>query len=279
MNYVQPQGTNAPMPQQVQPQQGYVPQPQQGYAPQPQQGQPQVQQPQVQPQQPQSAEFYGATIDPQTMAVIQQCYGASNTALGTTLSDSSTVDKSLYFGARDMFKTLYVNQISSQRGSRPTTPDYELASNVFEQTFGTVGQPKVDRVQLCLTMKAFAPNLLPDCVSGNRPHEAIMSHILSQNWHSQNVRTNTNVSRNGNGNGDSSATNTANPFSNGGAQSKAAATAGFVPQPQVQQPQQSYAPQPQAQVQPQQGYAPGQPAYSPQQTAQTVMGAMPNYAG
>ena len=52
MNYVQPQGVNAPQPQQVnQPQQGYVPmpqpqqlnQPQQGYAPMPQQ----VNQPQV----------------------------------------------------------------------------------------------------------------------------------------------------------------------------------------------------------------------------------------
>jgi len=121
MNYVQPQGANAPMPQQVnQPQQGYatmpqpqqVNQPQQGYAPMPQQvQQPQVQQPQV--QQPQGTEFYGATIDPQTMAVVQQCYGASNTALNTTLNDTPTVAKSLYFGARDMFKTLYVNQISS----------------------------------------------------------------------------------------------------------------------------------------------------------------------
>ena len=89
MNYVQPQGANAPIPQQAnQPQQGYVPipqpqqiqQPQQAYAPMPQQvQQPQVQQPQV--QQPQGTEFYGATIDPQTMAVVQQCYGASNTAL------------------------------------------------------------------------------------------------------------------------------------------------------------------------------------------------------
>ena len=151
MNYVQPQNANAPMPQQVnQPQQGYAP------MPQPQQmNQPQVQQPQV--QQSQGTEFYGATIDPQTMAVVQQCYGASNTALNTTLNDNSTVAKSLYFGARDMFKTLYVNQISSQRGSKPTTPDYELASNVFEQTFGTVGQPRVDQIQLCLTMKTFAP--------------------------------------------------------------------------------------------------------------------------
>ena len=105
MNYVQPQNANAPMPQQVN-------QPQQGYAlmPQPQQvNQPQVQQPSV--QQSQGTEFYGATIDPQTMAVVQQCYGASNTALNTTLNDNSTVAKSLYFGARDMFKTLYVNQI------------------------------------------------------------------------------------------------------------------------------------------------------------------------
>ena len=43
----------------------------------------QVQQPQV--RQTQGTEFYGATIDPQTMAVVQQCYGASNTALNTTL--------------------------------------------------------------------------------------------------------------------------------------------------------------------------------------------------
>ena len=270
MNYVQPQGVNAPMPQQVnQPQQGYAPvpqpqqvnQPQQGYAPMPQpMNQPQVQQPQI--QQPQGTEFYGATIDPQTMAVVQQCYGASNTALNTTLNDNSTVFKSLYFGARDMFKTLYVNQISSQRGSKPTTPDYELASTVFEQTFGTVGQPKVDQMQLCLTMKTFAPNMLPDCVPGNRPHEAILNYILNQNWHSQNVRTNNGVSRNGNGNGNSNAMNGANPFNNnGGAQSKAAAAAGFVPQQQV-----GFMAQPQA-------------AYNPQQAAQAVMGAMPNYGG
>ena len=253
MNYVQPQGVNAPMPQQVnQPQQGYVPMPQQV-------NQPQVQQPQV--QQPQGTEFYGATIDPQTMAVVQQCYGASNTALNTTLNDNSTVAKSLYFGARDMFKTLYVNQISSQRGSKPTTPDYELASNVFEQTFGTVGQPRVDQMQLCLTMKTFAPNMLPDCVPGNRPHEAILSYILNQNWHSQNVRTNNGVSRNGNGNS-SNSMNGANPFNNsGGAQSKAAAAAGFVPQQQV-----GFTAQPQA-------------MYNPQQAAQAVMGAMPNYGG
>lgn len=259
MNYVQPQGANAPMPQQ-----GYVPmpqqvnQPQQGYAPMPQQvQQAQVQQPQVQQQ---GTEFYGATIDPQTMAVVQQCYGASNTALNTTLSDSSTVAKSLYFGARDMFKTLYVNQISSQRGSKPTTPDYELASTVFEQTFGTVGQPRVDQMQLCLTMKTFAPNMLPDCVPGNRPHEAILNYILNQNWHSQNVRTNNGVSRNNSGNGNSTAA--ANPFNNnGGAQSKAAAAAGFVPQQQV-----GFMAQPQA-------------MYNPQQTAQAVTGAMPNYGG
>ncbi|MDJ0589326.1 MAG: hypothetical protein QNJ72_04915 [Pleurocapsa sp. MO_226.B13] len=267
MNYVQPQGASAPMPQQVnQPQQGYatmqqpqVNQPQQGYAPMPQQvQQPQIQQPQV--QQPQGTEFYGATIDPQTMAVVQQCYGASNTALNTTLNDNSTVAKSLYFGARDMFKTLYVNQISSQRGSKPTTPDYELASNVFEQTFGTVGQPKVDQMQLCLTMKTFAPNMLPDCVPGNRPHEAILSYILNQNWHSQNVRTNNGVSRNNSGNGN--ATAAANPFNNnGGAQSKAAAAAGFVPQQQV-----GFMAQPQA-------------MYNPQQAAQTVAGAMPSYGG
>ncbi len=263
MNYVQPQGASAPMPQQVnQPQQGYAPvpqpqvnQPQQGYVPMPQQ----VQQPQVQQQ---GTEFYGATIDPQTMAVVQQCYGASNTALNTTLNDNSTVAKSLYFGARDMFKTLYVNQISSQRGSKPTTPDYELASNVFEQTFGTVGQPKVDQMQLCLTMKTFAPNMLPDCVPGNRPHEAILNYILNQNWHSQNVRTNNGISRNNNGNGN--VTNSANPFNtnnNGGAQSKAAAAAGFVPQQQV-----GFMAQPQA-------------VYTPQQAAQTVVGAMPSYGG
>ena len=146
------------------------------------------------------------------MAVVQQCYGASNTALNTTLNDNSTVVKSLYFGARDMFKTLYVNQISSQRGSKPTTPDYELASNVFEQTFGTVGQPRVDQMQLCLTMKTFAPNMLPDCVPGNRPHEAILNYILNQNWHSQNVRTNNGVSRNGNGNSSSNSMNGANPL-------------------------------------------------------------------
>ena len=263
MNYVQPQGVNAPMPQQVnQPQQGYVPmpqpqqvnQPQQGYAPMPQQV-----------QQPQGTEFYGATIDPQTMAVVQQCYGASNTALNTTLNDNSTVVKSLYFGARDMFKTLYVNQISSQRGSKPTTPDYELASNVFEQTFGTVGQPRVDQMQLCLTMKTFAPNMLPDCVPGNRPHEAILSYILNQNWHSQNVRTNNGASRSSNGNGNGNSMNGANPFNNnGGAQSKAAAAAGFAPQQQVgfmAQPQ-----QPQA-------------MYNPQQAAQAVAGSMPNYGG
>lgn len=261
MNYVQPQGASAPMPQQgytPMPQPQQVNQPQQGYAPMPQQvQQAQVQQPQVQQQ---GTEFYGATIDPQTMAVVQQCYGASNTALNTTLSDSSTVAKSLYFGARDMFKTLYVNQISSQRGSKPTTPDYELASTVFEQTFGTVGQPRVDQMQLCLTMKTFAPNMLPDCVPGNRPHEAILNYILNQNWHSQNVRTNNGVSRNNSGNGN--ATAAANPFNNnGGAQSKAAAAAGFVPQQQV-----GFMAQPQA-------------VYTPQQAAQTVMGAMPNYGG
>ena len=158
--------------------------------------------------------------------------------------------------------TLYVNQISSQRGSKPTTPDYELASNVFEQTFGTVGQPRVDQIQLCLTMKTFAPNMLPDCVPGNRPHEAILSYILNQNWHSQNVRTNNGVSRNGNGNGNGSTMNGANPFNNnGGAQSKAAAAAGFNPQQQV-----GFISQPQA-------------MYNPQQSAQAVMGAMPNYGG
>ena len=53
-----------------------------------------------------------------------------------------------------------------------------------------------------------------------------------------------------------------NPFNNnGGAQSKAAAAAGFVPQQQV-----GFMAQPQA-------------MYNPQQAAQTVMGAMPNYGG
>jgi hypothetical protein len=259
MDYLQPQGASAPMPQQVnQPYQGYAPMPQpvnqsqQAYAAMPQQV-----------NQPQGTDFYGVTIDSQTMAVVQQCYSTGNSGLNTTLNDSSTVAKSLYFGARDMFKTLYANQISSQRGSKPTTPDYELASTVFEQTFGTVGQPRVDQMQLCLTMKTFAPNILPDCVAGNRPHEAILNYILNQNWHSQNVRTNNGVSRNSNGNGNGNPLNGTNPFStNGGAQSKANAAAGFVPQQSV-----GFMAQPQAVV------------YTPQQSAQAVAGAMPNYGG
>ena len=166
----------------------------------------------------------------------------------------------IYANLISLSHTFFRSPISSQRGSKPTTPDYELASTVFEQTFGTVGQPRVDQMQLCLTMKTFAPNILPDCVPGNRPHEAILSYILNQNWHSQNVRTNNGVNRNSNGNGN--VTSGVNPFNNnGGAQSKAAAAAGFVPQQQV-----GFMAQPQA-------------MYNPQQSAQAVAGAMPNYAG
>lgn len=247
MNYVQSQGVSAPMPQQMpQPQQNYVAQ--QAYAPQ------QVQQPQA------GINFYGADLNPQDAQVINQMYGNACQTLGLQLSDQATIAKSLFFGARDLFKTIYVNQISSQRGESPKTPDYEQAQTIFEQTFGSVGKLKVSELQLCCVMKAIAPSLLPDLVNGSEPHAPIKEYILEHNWMSQNVRQNSGgISRsNGNGNGSTYA----NPF-DGGAQSKAAAAAGFVPQ---QQPV---------------GFVPQQvTSYAqPQQTAQAVMGAMPTYGG
>ena len=247
MNYVQSQGVSAPMPQQMpQPQQGYVAQ--QAYAPQ------QVQQSQG------GINFYGANLNPQDAQVINQMYGTACQTLGLQLSDQATIAKSLFFGARDLFKTIYVNQISSQRGESPKTPDYEQAQTCFEQTFGSVGKLKVSELQLCCVMKAMAPGLLPDLVNAPEPHAPIKEYILEHNWMSQNVRQNSSgISRsNGNGNGSTYA----NPF-DGGAQSKAAAAAGFVPQ---QQPV---------------GFVPQQvTSYAqPQQTAQAVMGAMPTYGG
>jgi hypothetical protein len=165
MNNIQPQSQPAPMPQQVQQPIGYTPQQVQqpmSYAPQ------QIQQPAPMPQ-AQNVNFYGVEISPQESQLINQLYIGINSNLGIQLSESSTVFKSLYFGCRDMFKTLYVNQISNERGSRPTTPDYEKAQQVFEQVFGSVAQPKVDERMLCLTMKAFAPSMLPDPVAGERP--------------------------------------------------------------------------------------------------------------
>lgn len=251
MNYVQPQGANAPIPQQPQ----QVQQPQQGYAPMPQQ----VQQPGYAPvppqqvQQPQGTDFYGATLNPQDMQAINQLYGNACQTLGVQVNDQATVEKSLYFGARDLFKTVYVNQVSSQRGESPKTPDYENAQTTFEQTFGTVGKLRATELQLCCSMKAFAPNLLPDLVDGPQPHSLIKEYILNHNWHSQNVRQNSGaISRSNNGNGNGNSNGNGNPFASaGGAQSKAAAAAGFVPQ----QPM----------------------GYAPQQAAQSVVGAMPTY--
>lgn len=276
MNNIQPQSQPAPMPQQVQQPIGYTPQQVQqpmSYAPQ------QIQQPAPMPQaQGQNVNFYGVEISPQESQLINQLYIGINSNLGIQLSESSTVFKSLYFGCRDMFKTLYVNQISNERGSRPTTPDYEKAQQVFEQVFGSVAQPKVDERTLCLTMKAFAPSMLPDPVAGQRSHVTIMEYILDLNWHSQNVRQNSNtINRSNNGNGiDTNNANT-NPYAVGNAQSKAAA--GFVPQQQAQQPM-GYAPQ---QVQQPVGFVPQQQVqrptgYAPQQAAQAVMAGMPAYA-
>ncbi len=269
MNYVQPQGASAPMPQQVQ-QPGYAPQ-----QPQPQvQPQQQVQQPGYAPQQPQQVQqpqgvdFFGATLNPQDMQVINQMYGTACQTLGMQVNDRATIEKGLYFGARDLFKTIYVNQASSQRGESPKTPDYEQAQAAFEQTFGTIGKLKVTELQLCCAMKAFAPDLLPDLTTGSQPHLPIRDYILNHNWHSQNVRQNSGgITRNNNGNGNVAA-NGGNPFANpGGAQSKAAVAAGFAPQ------QVGFVPQ----AQPIQGQQPM--AYTPQQTAQNVVGAMPSYGG
>lgn len=251
MNYVQPQSASAPMPQQPQ----QVQQPQQGYAPMPQQ----VQQPGYAPvppeqvQQPQGTGFYGATLNPQDMQAINQLYGSACQTLGVQVNDQATVEKSLYFGARDLFKTVYVNQVSSQRGESPKTPDYENAQTAFEQTFGSVGKLRATELQLCCSMKAFAPNLLPDLVDGPQPHSLIKEYILNHNWHSQNVRQNSGaISRSNNGNSNGNGNGNGNPFASaGGAQSKAAAAAGFVPQ----QPM----------------------GYAPQQAAQSVVGAMPTY--
>ena len=248
MNYVEPQNVPAPAPipqQQVQ---------QPGYAPQ------------VQQVQPQGVDFYGASISTQDMQAISQMYNVTCQTLGMQVNDQATVEKSLYFGARDLFKTIYVNQVSSQRGESPKTPDYEQAQNVYEQAFGTVGKLKVTELQLCCIMKAFAPNLLPDLSPGQQPHSPIKEYILNHNWHSQNVRQNSGgISRNNNSNGNGNVPTNGNPFGNpGGAQSKAAAAAGFAPQPQPI------------------GFVPGQqvqPGYMPQQTAQAVAGAMPSYGG
>ena len=258
-NYNQmPQGSVAPMPQQVQGQQFQQVQPMQQPV--------QAQQPTGQPQ---GVNFPGGVISPQDGQVINQLCLAINNALGVQLNDRATVFKSLYFGFRDFFKTLYVNQISQERGSKPTTPDYEKAQQVFENVFGTVGQPKVTEAQLCLTMKAIAPDLLPNLTSSNKPHEAIMSHILTQNWHSQNVRQNSGGTRNTSISNGSGSNNNVNPFGN--AQSKAAAAAGIV---NGQVPAQPVNYTPNQPMQPT-GYAPNNG--NPQQAAQAVMGAMPTY--
>lgn len=257
MNYpIQPQNVPAPAP--FQPVQPPAPAPAQ--------------------QQSQGVEFYGAVISQQDMNLIGQLYNTANTALGIQLSDASTVFKSLYFGSRDLFKTLYVNQISSERGSKPTTPDYEMAQSVFESTFGTIAEPKINEMQLCLAMKAFAGNMLPDLMPNNsRPHVKILDHIVMLNWHSQNARTNSNVNRNnGNGSGNGNVTNsnpfTPNPNNSGAAQSKASQVAGFPPTQPVQQP-------PTAPGQPT-GFVPQQQLnYTPQSAAQNVMQTMPTYAG
>lgn len=273
MNYpVQPQNVPAPMP--GQPQYAPAPAPAPAQQQQVQQYAPGQQQP-VQQQQTQSVEFYGAAISGQDLNLVGQLYNTVNNALSLQLSDSSTVYKSLYFGSRDLFKTVYVNQISSQRGSKPTTPDYELAQTVYENTFGSVAQPRVNEAQLCFAMKQIAPNMLPDLVPGNRPHAAILDHIIMLNWHSQNARTSSNVNRNGNGNGNGNGGSATNGFpfapnNNGGAQSKAAAVAGFPPAQQ-----QAYVPAAQPMQQPMQQ---PQMTYSPQNAAQNVMAAMPAYA-
>ncbi|MEN9519489.1 MAG: hypothetical protein RLZZ381_2077 [Cyanobacteriota bacterium] len=243
-NYIQPQGVVAPMPQQVQPQQV-------------QQVQPQQAQPQAQ-----SINFYGGVITPQDGQLINQILIGINNSLGLQLNDQATVFKSLYFGARDMFKTLFVNQIAQQRGDKPSTPDYEKAQQVFEGIFGTVSQPKVNEQQLCLVMKAIAPSLLPNLNPNGIPHESIMHHILSLNWHSQNVRQNSNgTTRSSNSNNGSNPVaygSYPNPF--GDNQSKAAAAANIVNSQQPVQP------------------APMQAVYTnPQQAAQAVMGSMPAY--
>lgn len=244
-NYIQPQGAVAPMPQQVQPQQV-------------QQVQPQQAQPQAQ-----GINFYGGVITPQDGQLINQILIGINNSLGLQLNDQATVFKSLYFGARDMFKTLFVNQIAQQRGDKPSTPDYEKAQQVFEGIFGTVGQPKVNEQQLCLVMKAIAPSLLPNLNPNGLPHESIMHHILSLNWHSQNVRQNSNgTTRSSSGNNGSNPVaygSYPNPF--GDAQSKAATAANIV---NGQQPVQA---------------TPMQTVYTnPQQVAQAVMGSMPAYS-
>ena len=278
MNYpIQPQNVPAPSPfqpaqQQLQPAQQQYTQP--------------VQPPAPTQQQSQGVEFYGAVISQQDMNLIGQLYNTANTSLGIQLSDASTVFKSLYFGSRDLFKTLYVNQISSERGSKPTTPDYEKAQSVFESTFGTIAEPKINEMQICLAMKAFAGNMLPDLMPNNsRPHVKILDHIVMLNWHSQNARTNSNINRNnGNGNGNGNVTSnnpfTPNPNNSGGAQSKASQVAGFPPTNT-----QAYAPTQPMQQPP---TAPGQPTgfvpqqqlnYTPQSAAQNVMQTMPTYAG
>lgn len=269
MNNIQPQNQTAPIPQQVQQPTGYIPQQQvqqpTGYAPQPANYASQLQS---------NINFYGVEISQQESQLINQFYINTNNNLGIQLNDNHTVFKSLYFGCRDMFKTLYVNQISSERGSKPTTPDYEKAQQVFEQVFGTVAQPKVNERILCLTMKAFAPNMLPDPVSGERPHIEIMNYILDLNWHSQNVRQNSNGISRSNGNNTNTNTNV-NPYGYntqntyaGNNQSKAGMAAGLTPMSQqVQQPT-GYVPQQQVQ----------QPTgYAPQQTANNIMAAMPTY--
>ncbi|MEL6439133.1 MAG: hypothetical protein AAFQ80_07780, partial [Cyanobacteria bacterium J06621_8] len=206
----------------------------------------------------QGTSFYGALITPQDLNLVNSIFQTVNGAIGFQLSDDQTVYKSAYFGARDLFKTVYVNQISAQNGARATTPDYELATRVFEDAFGTVAKPRVNLIQLCLTMKAFAPDLLPDCVPGNRPHQAILDRIIEQNWHSQNVRNNSGL-RNGNGSANQTNVNNPYPLANG-SQSKASATApsGYVNPAMTQQ-------------------QPIQPVYNPQQTAQQVTTNMPSY--
>ena len=232
MNYpIQPQNVPAPSPfqpaqQQLQPAQQQYTQP--------------VQPPAPTQQQSQGVEFYGAVISQQDMNLIGQLYNTANTSLGIQLSDASTVFKSLYFGSRDLFKTLYVNQISSERGSKPTTPDYEMAQSVFESTFGTIAEPKINEMQICLAMKAFAGNMLPDLMPNNsRPH-----------------------------------------VNSGGAQSKASQVAGFPPtNTQAYAPTQPMQQPPTAPGQPT-GFVPQQQLnYTPQSAAQNVMQTMPTYAG
>lgn len=267
MNNIQPQGAAAPQPvyqQQAQPQQ--VQPMQQQPMQQPMQQQPMQQPQQVQQQPQQQAQFFGASISAQDSQVVNQLYGECLQGLGLQhLNDSASTYKSLYYGARELFKNTYVTQLSAQTGETAKSQDYTRAQDVFEATFGTISAPRCSEAQLCLAMKAFASRSLPDQdPSLAEPWSPIRDYLLDANWHSQNVRNalNTALKTNGNGNGytngngnGSAKQDAYNPYAQ---QSKAAAAAGAAPAPQpvYQQPQANYA---------------------PQQTAQGLVNAMPTY--